>query len=86
MELVAETTTLADQSGVGAENLYSLFETFFPAPSILQYSRKVRFEAVWFECRRGRQTERGRERWRLMIGRVVFLLSLGTMRRSRGSM
>ena len=42
MELIAETTTLADQSGVGAENLYSLYEAFFPAPSILEYGRKVR--------------------------------------------
>jgi 3-hydroxyisobutyrate dehydrogenase-like beta-hydroxyacid dehydrogenase len=41
MELIAETTTLADQSGVGAENLYTLFETFFPAPSILGYGRKM---------------------------------------------
>lgn len=33
IELLAETMTLADKSGVGSELLYDLIQVFFPAPS-----------------------------------------------------
>ncbi|KAJ9093071.1 hypothetical protein QFC21_006564 [Naganishia friedmannii] len=41
MELLAETMTLADQSGVGAEKLYELIQEFFPAPSFIGYGKKM---------------------------------------------
>jgi len=41
IELLAESMTLADKSGVGAETLYELIKEFFPAPSFLAYGKKI---------------------------------------------
>jgi len=41
IELLAETMTLADKSGVGSELLYDLIQVFFPAPSFLGYGKKI---------------------------------------------
>ncbi|KAF9183801.1 hypothetical protein BGZ51_003755 [Haplosporangium sp. Z 767] len=41
MELLAEGLTLAEKAEVGQENMLKFIETFFPAPSWLEYSRKM---------------------------------------------
>ncbi|GAA96143.1 uncharacterized protein L969DRAFT_91597 [Mixia osmundae IAM 14324] len=41
IELLAESMTLADKSGVGSETLFSFLEAFMPAPSILGYGKKM---------------------------------------------
>ncbi|KAF8594646.1 NAD(P)-binding protein [Ceratobasidium sp. AG-I] len=41
LELIAETQTLADKSGVGAEQLDQFINDFFPVPSFIDYSKKM---------------------------------------------
>lgn len=41
LELLAESMTLADQSGVGKENLYKLIQEIYPADSFVNYAKKL---------------------------------------------
>ncbi|CED83286.1 related to 2-hydroxy-3-oxopropionate reductase [Phaffia rhodozyma] len=41
IEMLSETMTLADQSGVGKENVYKLIQELYPAPSFLTYGKKI---------------------------------------------
>ncbi|KAN0064797.1 hypothetical protein ACQY0O_001854 [Thecaphora frezii] len=41
IEMLSETMTLADKTGVGAERLYEFLEEFYPAPSALGYGKKI---------------------------------------------
>jgi len=41
IELLAETMTLADKSGVGASNFYEVVKELFPAPPIVGYGKKI---------------------------------------------
>ncbi|KAL7417916.1 6-phosphogluconate dehydrogenase [Mrakia frigida] len=41
IELLAETMTLAEQSGVGQDKLYELIKDVYPAPSFLTYGKKM---------------------------------------------
>ncbi|KAF9956019.1 hypothetical protein BGZ72_003093 [Mortierella alpina] len=46
MELLAEGLTLAEKSGVDQESMIKFIEVFFPAPSWIEYSRKMMDGAV----------------------------------------
>lgn len=41
IELLAESLTLADKSGVGGDVVYDLIQDFFPAPSFIGYGKKI---------------------------------------------
>ncbi|PWN50511.1 6-phosphogluconate dehydrogenase C-terminal domain-like protein [Violaceomyces palustris] len=41
IEMLSETMTLADKTGVGSERLYEFLEEFYPAPSALGYGKKI---------------------------------------------
>ncbi|GAA5998206.1 hypothetical protein JCM5350_000546 [Sporobolomyces pararoseus] len=41
IELLAESMTLADKSGVGSELLYEFIKEFLPAPSFIGYGKKI---------------------------------------------
>ncbi|EJD54435.1 NAD(P)-binding protein [Auricularia subglabra TFB-10046 SS5] len=41
LELMSETMTLAEKSGVGAENVVEYFKEVFPAPPVLHYAAKL---------------------------------------------
>ncbi|PWZ02375.1 6-phosphogluconate dehydrogenase C-terminal domain-like protein [Testicularia cyperi] len=41
IEMLAETMTLADKTGVGSDRLYEWLEEFYPAPSALGYGKKI---------------------------------------------
>jgi len=41
LELIAETQTLADKSGVGAEQVHSFISDMFPVPFLVNYSKKM---------------------------------------------
>ncbi|CAO1626497.1 unnamed protein product [Sympodiomycopsis kandeliae] len=41
IEILAETMTLAEKSGVGADRFYEFISEFFPAPSIVGYGKKL---------------------------------------------
>ncbi|GAA6059818.1 hypothetical protein JCM10212_003730 [Sporobolomyces blumeae] len=41
IELLAESMTLADKTGVGAELLYEFIKEFMPAPSFINYGKKI---------------------------------------------
>lgn len=41
IEMLSETMTLADKTGVGSDRLYEFLEEFYPAPSALGYGKKI---------------------------------------------
>ncbi len=41
IEMLSETMTLADKTGVGSDRVYEWLEEFFPAPSALGYGKKI---------------------------------------------
>lgn len=41
IEMLAESMTLADKTGVGAESVAEFIKEFFPAPSAIGYSQKI---------------------------------------------
>lgn len=42
IELLSETMTLADKTGVGSDRFYEFIQEFFPAPSALGYGAKIK--------------------------------------------
>jgi len=41
LEVIAESMTLADKSGVGADHLFTIIKEMFPSPTIVNYSKKI---------------------------------------------
>ncbi|CAO1634943.1 unnamed protein product [Parajaminaea phylloscopi] len=41
IEMLSESMTLAEKTGVGADRLYEFIEEFFPAPSAIGYGKKI---------------------------------------------
>ncbi|KDN44064.1 NAD(P)-binding protein [Tilletiaria anomala UBC 951] len=41
IELLSETMTLADKTGVGSDRFYEFIQEFFPAPSAISYGKKI---------------------------------------------
>ncbi|KAG9073889.1 hypothetical protein FS749_014592, partial [Ceratobasidium sp. UAMH 11750] len=57
LELIAETQTLADKSGVGAEQLDAFINDMFPVPLLINYSKKMLHDS--FDGNKGFHLEGG---------------------------
>lgn len=71
LELLAESMTLADQTGVGSDTLLDLIKEIHPSPSMVRYGTRVGVLQAQLTTDQGEQlSQRGRFRhWRWFEGR-----------------